>query len=211
MAAEARALIDDVCKRLTAMADDPPFRFVDTPERDAEAYLKRLKTFAGYSEPEVARAEQRLGVVFPTVFRTFLLSMGRDRGELLAGSDLAGVEGFEKFRANAIELMSKSRADESLPPNAVVFLFHQGYSFAYLIADGAFDSAVHHYTERDRGPSVVAPGFAAFLDAELRLAEQVHRQSHEHGGYYLTIDGGYVTQTHPALNSGDRPLDKPGP
>jgi len=95
-------LIDDVCKRLTAMADDPPFRFVDTPERDADAYLKRLKTFAGYSEPEVARAELRLGLVFPTVFRTFLLFMGRDRGELLAGSDLARVEDFEKFRANAI-------------------------------------------------------------------------------------------------------------
>jgi SMI1 / KNR4 family (SUKH-1) len=211
MTVEARAIFDDVRKRLTAMADDPPFRFMHTPERDAEAYRQRMKTFVGYSEQEVARAEQRLGVVFPTVYRNFLLLMGRHRGELLVGSDVAGLEDFDEFRANAIELMSESGAAEPLPPNAVVFLFHQGYSFAYIIADGMFDSAVHHYTEGDPKASVIAPGFATFLDAELRLAEQVHRQSHEQGGYYLTVDGASVTRTYPALNSGDRPLEKPNP
>lgn len=74
---EARAIFEGICKRLTAMADDPPFRFVDTSERDAEAYLQRMKTFVGYSEQEVARTEERLGVVFPTLFRTYLLVMGR--------------------------------------------------------------------------------------------------------------------------------------
>jgi hypothetical protein len=207
MSAEARRIFDDVRNRLTAMADDPPFRFVDTPGRDAEGYLQRMRTFLGYPEEEIARAEQRLGVIFPSVFRQFLLLMGRQRGELLVGSDVAGLEDFEEFRAEAIQLMAESGADVSLPANAVVFLFHQGYSFAFLIADGMFDSAVHQYAEGDHQASVVAPGFAPFLDAELNLAEQVHRQAHEQGGYYLTVAGKSVTRTYPALNSGDRPLE----
>jgi hypothetical protein len=189
------------------MADDPPFRFVDTPNRDAEGYLQRMRTFLGYPEEEIALAEHRLGVSFPAVFRQFLLLMGRQRGELLVGSDLAGLEDFEEFRAEAVQLMAESGADVPLPANAVVFLSHQGYTFAFLIADGSFDSAVHQYTEGDRQASVVAPGFAAFLDAELGLAEQVHRQAHERGGYYLTVAGKSVTRTYPALDIGDRPLE----
>lgn len=107
--------------------------------------------------------------------------------------------------------MHESDAEESLPPDAVVFLFHQGYTFAYLIANGMFDSPVCRYTEGDPRASVIAPGFAAFLDAELQLAERVYAQEREQGGYYLTVDGGYVTRTYPSLSSGDRPLEKPGP
>jgi hypothetical protein len=208
---EGRAIFDEIRERLTAMADNPPFRFVDTSEKDAAAYRQRMKAFVGYSEQEVARSEQRLGVVFPTIFRTYLLVMGRDRGELLMGSDVAGTGDFEEFRARAIELMRESNAGESLPPDAIVFLFHQGYTFAYLIADEMLESPVYQYTEGDLRASVIAPGFAAFLDAELRLAEHVDQQAHDQGGYYLTVHGESVTRTYPALNSGDRPLEKPGP
>src|SRR6266699_3289464 len=101
---DAVSIISDVQRRLTAMADDPPYRFVRTAENLAEAYQQRLKPFVGYSEPEVAQAEQKMGVRFPTVFRTYLLSMGKSSGDLFQGSSVAGIGDFEEFRTQALKV-----------------------------------------------------------------------------------------------------------
>src|SRR5437764_14528484 len=80
-------------ERLLAMVDNPPYVFRDTPEHLIEQHRRRLTTFVGYSEEEVAGAEKCLGVRFPDVFRTYLLKMGRSPGELFRGSELAGKIG----------------------------------------------------------------------------------------------------------------------
>jgi len=206
---EVRAIFDDLCKRLTAMAEDPPFRFLNTSKSDAEACLQRMKTFQGFSEQEVAHAEKRLGVSFPTMFRAYLLRLGQARGQLLCDSKIAGVQNFEELRGDAIQLMSESDVNEPLPPNAVVFLFHHGCSFAYFVSEPTFDTPVYHYTEGRQKPTQMANSFAGFLEANVRQAEQIYKQIYGQGGYYLTIDGEYVTQRYPARDKGDRPLEKP--
>jgi hypothetical protein len=189
------------------MADDPPYVFRDQSPELIEQHYRRLTTFTGYSEAELAGAEERLGVQFPTVFRTYLLQMGRSRGDLFRGHDLAGIEDLARFRADAQALMAETDRCLTLPPDAVVFLFHQGYAFSYLRAAGGFDSPVYYYAETDRASRQLAPTFADSVDAELRLAEHNHAKSHEMGGYYKVLypDGG-ATDTHPARNSCDRPL-----
>src|SRR5689334_8291849 len=102
---DAASIIADWRRRLVAMAEAPPYVFRDTPWHLADAYERRLKTFNGFPEAEVAGAEARLGVRFPAVFREYLLQMGRSPGALFDGSDLAGVGEFEGFRVAAEEVL----------------------------------------------------------------------------------------------------------
>jgi hypothetical protein len=138
-----------------------------------------------------------------------LLMMGKARGQLLCESRVARVENFEEFRNDAIQLMSEAGISEPLPPNAVVFLLHQGYSFAYLVAEQTFDTPVYYFADGAQKPAQIANSFAGFLQSNVRQSEQLYEQFYSRGGYYLTIEGDSVTQTYPTLSSGDQPLEKP--
>jgi SMI1/KNR4 family protein SUKH-1 len=206
---DASAIIAGWKKRLIALADNPEYVFRDTPRHLIKEHYRRLTTFVGYSEPEVAAAEARLGVRFPAVFRQYLLEMAKSPGDLFCGSDLPGIAEFEQFRLNALELMAETDPALTLPPEAVVFQFHQGYTFVYLLAAGGFDGPPMQWTEMEREPRQVATTFADMIDAELQLIESNNRESRKLGGYYLTLhSGGGSTQLHPALASGERPFDQ---
>lgn len=204
---DAGAIISSWKQRLTALANQPEYVFRDTPQDLIAQHYRRLTTFIGYSEEEVARAEIRLSIHFPAVFRKYLLEMAKSPGELFRGSNLAGIADFERFRVDALELMADTDPALTLPPEAVVFLSHQGYTFTYLLAFGEFDSIPLQWTGTHREPRTVADTFAEMIDAELQLMESNNRIFREQGGYYLTLhpEGG-TTQSHPALASGDRPL-----
>lgn len=124
--------------------------------------------FAGYSESEIAATEARIGQKFPADFRAYLLAMGRMRGELFCGSDLAALSELEEYRQDALDLLAET--DESLAPpaNAIVFLFHQGYQFLYLL-----DGRVMQWIESEREPFVVNESFEGLVNAELALMEEV--------------------------------------
>jgi hypothetical protein len=206
---DAGAIIASWKKRLLTLAANSEYVFRDTPRRLIEQHHRRLTTFVGFSEREVAGAEVRLGVRFPTVFREYLRTMAKSPGDLYRGSDLAGVADFEEFRASALEMLADTDPALTLPPEAVVFLWHQGYMFVYLRAAGGFDGPAMQWTENRRKPRQVAATFAEMVDAELRLMERNNRSFRKQGGYYLTLhpDGG-ASEWHPALASGERPLDQ---
>ena len=209
---DATTIIAGWKQRLTALADNPEYAFRDTPQHLIEQHHRRLTTFVGYSEPEVADAEGRLGVQFPGVFRRYLVEMAKSPGDLFQGSQFAEITGFEQFRADALRLLAETDPVLTLPPEAVVFLSHQGYTFVYLLAVGGFDGPPMQWTETEREPQQVAAGFADMVDAELQLMESNNRAFRERGGYYLTLhpDGG-SSQSYPALASGERPLDQVPP
>jgi hypothetical protein len=76
------------------------------------------------------------------------------------------------------------------------------------VAAGGFDGPPMQYTETEREAQQVAPTFAEMVDAELQLMESNSKGFREQGGYYLTLHpGGGTTRAHPALSSGERPLD----
>lgn len=204
---DAAPIIAGWKRRLTALAEDPPYVYRDTPRHLIERHHRRLTTFVGYTEAEVAEAEARLGLRFPAVFREFLRQMARSPGDLFRGGDLAGIAEFEQFRADALELLAETDPTLPLPADAVVFLSHQGYTFVYVLAVGGFDGPPMQWTEGERGPRQVAATFADMVDAELRLMESNHRAYLGQGGYFLTLhpEGG-ATQSHPALAGGERPL-----
>jgi hypothetical protein len=213
---DATALITDWKRRLVAMATNPPYVFSDTPQHLAHRHLRERTTFAGYPEAAVSEVERCLHVRFPTVFRTYLLTMAKAPGALFGGSDRVVIPeagpaqtGFEGLHAEATGLLRQTDPGLALPANAVVYLFHQGYTFLYLVAASAFDGPQMQWTEGEREPNEVAPTFAALVDAELRSQETSHREWHERGGYYLTLyETGGGKESFPALNSGDRPLHR---
>jgi len=203
------AIVSGWQRRLLALAKQPAYVFLNTPQDLIEQHYRQLTNFAGCPESAIVAAEARMQVQFPQVFRQYLLDMARARGELFSGSNLADLSEFETFRSDALELLTETDPALALPPEAVVFLFHQGYAFAYVLADGGFDGPVMHWTETELAPLQVAPTFADFVDAELRGMEENNLVSHNNGGYYLTLHpGGGCTQTYPALTSGDRPLGR---
>ncbi len=206
---EADTIIADWKQRLTALANRPEYVFRDTPQNLIEQHYRRLTTFVGYTEEEVGRAESRLSVLFPAVFRKFLLEMAKSPGNLFRGSRLAGITEFEQFRVDALELMAETDPALTLSPEAVVFLSHQGYTFVYLLARGGFDSSPVQWTETHLESRIVAGTFNEMIDAELQSLAGNNRNSRDQGGYYLTLhpDGG-SSQSHPALASGERPLDQ---
>lgn len=209
---DATSIIAGWKQRLTALADIPDYVYRDTPHHLIEREYGRLTRFIGYPEADVSAAETRLGVRFPAVFRQYLLMMGKSPGDLFTGSDLAGLAEFEKFREDAVALMAETNPALTLPLEAVVFLFHQGYTFVYVLAVGGFDGPPVQWTETDCEPRQVAPTFAAMVNAELDLMERNNRAFRESGGYYKTLyPGGGGSMDFPALNSGERPLDQPPP
>jgi hypothetical protein len=203
----ARQIIDQVRGRLLAMASRPPYRFKATRRTDARRYQESARTFVGAEETELAALERRIGGPLPAVYRTFAATMGRHAGDLFCGSDV-GSDRWPELHRMATELVVESGADFTLPADAHVFLVHQGYQFSYVLADAGFDGPVYLFDEGSPEPAEQAGSFAELLASQLELMEQVHRQLHERGGYFLTVGrDGSVHQQYPALASGVRALD----
>ena len=203
---EPMSVISGWQQRLIALADNPEYVYRDTPRELIDHHYRRLTTFAGYSEQEVAQAERRLGVCFPGVFRHYLLAMGKSRGELFNGSDLATLDELEEYHTFARKLLAATDPGLRLPSKAAVFLTHQGYCFSYLHADGGFDAPVTHWVEMEREPRIVVPSFAQYVEMQLDLMEQNNRNCRSLGGYYVTLYADGSSSAHyPALSSGDRP------
>jgi len=189
--------------RLTEMAANSPYVFRDTPDDLIEQFKQKKTLFIGWSDREISSAEAELGIAFPTVFRQYLLEMGKSNGDLFCGSECAEIDEFEKYQMTALRMLDP---DLSLPRHAVVFMTHQGYTFLYFEAKGGFDAPIMQWIERERAPKQVSPGFCELVNAELGLAESNHKYLHEKGGQFVTLSrSGGSTWWSPS--SGKRPLD----
>ena len=206
---DASAVIHSFRQRLIAIVEKPPYRYVNTSSEDRAAYEAQKRSFRGYSDDEIDAAESRLKICFPAVYRAYLRIMGASHGDLFCGLNVASLHDYDELREFAKELLNENNVDFQLDEKAVVFVEHQGYSFCYFIADGGFDSPVFQYVEGDRSAKECGDGFGAMIDSEVKLMENNNRTSREAGGYFLTVQNGYVTQNRPALSSGVRPLDLP--
>ena len=92
----------------------------------------------GTTSDEVDDLERQLGVTLPAAYRAFHLILGRDGGQDFIGSDCT-VGSVPALREPAAALLRSSGSEFRLPTSDVVFLMHQGYSFAYFVADGGQD------------------------------------------------------------------------
>lgn len=133
-------------------------------ERLAETNLVNLAELAPCTEEEVGQLELRLGTPFPAAYREFLLWMGDDARRLLAGSDYRCRQ-LPQLREWAIGLLADRKFPQALPPDAVVFLMHQGYQFMFFKASEGSDPPVYYYNETTHREtfSLFSPTFSEFL------------------------------------------------
>jgi hypothetical protein len=205
---DAEGIVAGWKQRLLALAENQGLDYRDTPQELIDREHARLTTFAGYPEADVAAAEERLGVRFPAVFRQYLLELAKSSGELFHRSDLAHPAQFERFRFDALALLSAP--DPALPREAVVFRFHQHRWFTYVLATGAFDSPTVQWDALLHEATHVATGFAAAVDAHLQDVERRNRERQERGDDIRTMRSASAQSTTavPAPVRGERPPDR---
>jgi hypothetical protein len=113
---------------------------------------------------EVRTMEKQLGVSFPAAYKAFLLVLGRDGGPDFVGSDCT-LRHLPGLRAGAESLLKSCGSPFQLPEKAFVFLMHQGYVFAYFVADGTTeDPPVYSYMEGESAPVQKAERFSVWLE-----------------------------------------------
>ena len=204
----AEAFFSSVERRLCTIAQQPAYRFRDTSRAAAQRYRDEQIEFAGFSEEQIQAVEAMSGGQLPHHYRCFLARMGHRQGALFRGSNLPAANEFDELRRDCVELARETLPDFQLPAAAVVVLFHQGYVFNFLLADGGLDGPVFTYLEGRADVETGAPSFRAFVEAELAGHEALHREQLDSGGHFLTVfDNGGTRTYSPARNSGIRPLD----
>ncbi|MCA9178462.1 MAG: SMI1/KNR4 family protein [Planctomycetales bacterium] len=184
---DSASIIAEWKQRLVALADHPAYVFRDTPQHLIDEHYHRLTSFLGFSEEDVASAEERWKIRFPEVFRRYLLEMAKSPGDLFRGSDLVDIVELGQFRRDAEKLLGDSDPPLELPTAAVVFLMHHGYTFLSILAAGGFDGPVMQWRKLAATPRQVARTFGEMVNAELRLMEKTNRKFRERGGYILTL------------------------
>lgn len=200
--------IESFVRRLAALHEDPPFRFVRTSRARAAAYLAEQHAIRGETPEAIRAAEHRLGVTFPDVFRELLRRMGVARAGLFQGSDVVTLDTIEAAREEARGLM-RDGTDAALPADAIPLLIHQGYQLVFFVPRAGTDVPVFAFCEGDSEAREVAPSLAAVLDAEIRAMEEHDVRVREVGGYFVEVmAGGGVAHEHPARASGIRALDR---
>ncbi|GGK38456.1 hypothetical protein GCM10011591_07670 [Nocardia camponoti] len=204
----AEAIVAEWKSRLVALADNPEYVFVDTPQALTDDHRARLITFCGCHVEELEAVEARVGSQFPAVFRQYLLDMGEACGDLFRGSERAGIRGFDRFREDAREIVDDVRGSWTLPPDAAIVLTHQGYTFDYVRAIGGFDGPVMRWSDgKPHEDTQIAAIFAGYVDAHRRLMERNHRSARERRAYLTLHPDGGGQWVYPARSSGDHPLD----
>jgi hypothetical protein len=194
-------------ERLERMHLQRPFRFIDTKRSDAAAYLVWRTRIAGYSEDEIRTLTQQLAITLPKAYHAYLSAFGHARGGLFTGSDVEPGQLLE-YKAWAHELVTESGADPSfLTDQSVIFFFHQGYTFAYFIADTTENPTIGWYREGETGPHLSDETFIDMLENEIELMERNHQSAIETGGYFVQVTDQSVRETHPARSRGIRPID----
>ncbi|NIG55385.1 SMI1/KNR4 family protein [Chitinophaga sp. Cy-1792] len=85
------------------------------------------------SEDEVISLEIHFNITFPQVYKNFLLRMGKGAGSYMRGTD-AFFKDLFLLKSYAEETISEYNLSP-LPADAFVFWMHQGYIYAYFVAE----------------------------------------------------------------------------
>lgn len=146
---------------------------VNLLERLIRAGLTTGKEVRGCTHTQVQELEALAGNNFPSVYRSFLLVMGRGAGRFFEGTDIFYPEILTN-REGAIELLKEDGQPFALADSDYVFACHQGYQFLYFSLDGSHpDPPVFYYAEGAKSSEKKSDHFSEFLLEAVRDYEQM--------------------------------------
>ena len=181
-------LIQSWQARLVAIIDGEVVHYHATSKQAIARAYRRETRFEGYTEADIASYESMRGVRLTSVFRAYLLAMGKAQSRLFRGSDLAGPASFETFRQHASELLEGMGHPSHPPENAVIFLLHQGYQFEYQIADGSEDGPVMLWTEGEPSPTEYTSTFCECVEREIAGYEELVKEVNRDCGRHVQLN-----------------------
>jgi len=117
-------------------------------------------SFIGCTAPQILEIEADQGVELPLAYQAFLRVMGRG-AEVFQGTDYCYPE-ILGIRDHAKRLLARGAALQ-LPEDAIVFMMHQGYQFAFICAHESEDPPVYHYMEGDACFQKACASFTGYL------------------------------------------------
>lgn len=117
----------------------------------------------GYDQATIAAAEERLGVRFPAAYREFLLWNGIEFAPW-NGDDKA-VDLVPELQEWALETLTNTRHQLTIPPDALVFKQHGGYEINFFRLSEGDDPPVYYYSQTQEEPAFrcLAPHFSVFV------------------------------------------------
>ena len=125
-----------------------PKMFIDRLEEQLIEGVASLDEVVGCTAEEIALIELTYKRRLPEVYKAFLAKMGRSAGKLFEDTE-AYYPALLGFRARAEELLLAEEGRLSLPDDAIVFLLHQGYVFAFF--SGSDDDPIVQFYEEGTG------------------------------------------------------------
>ncbi len=130
-----------------------------------------FSTYEGCSEKEIAAIEAKIsGYSLPSVYKTFLATMGKNAGNFMLGSSEFYDE-LGELKEAVIELLEDNNFKVALPKDAFVFWMHQGYQFAFFTQGTEKDPKVYYYGEGEGLKDFkVINSFTEFLRIQLELS-----------------------------------------
>ena len=137
-------------------------------EADRERVRAHCATFEGCDASDIDRLEQRLACVFPNVFREFLMHFGRNCSYLFDGATLEMLELFPSLRDTARLMVAELEQPELIPENAVVFIHHQGYDFAFFVPSNEDADPPVYWCSEAGSKREAAPSITDFLRSYTR-------------------------------------------
>jgi hypothetical protein len=122
------------------------------------------------TKSDVLLIEEYYQVKLPTVYKEFLLSMGKGAGAFMRGSSVFFDEIFD-LKDGAEELIRDNDLGP-MPGDAFVFWMHQGYQIAFFRLSEDEELPIYYFSEGTEINKFVlkTKNFVAFLEIQLRMS-----------------------------------------
>lgn len=125
--------------------------------------ISHTKVIEGCTEDEIKQLETKLGNKLPKYYKEFLLRMGHNSGDFLAGTDIRYKSVFS-LKEWAEELLKENNYPFKLFEDDFVFAMHQGYQFWYFKINNNDNPEIYYYLEGKSKPEIIAKSFTEFLE-----------------------------------------------
>ncbi|MCR6642517.1 MAG: SMI1/KNR4 family protein [Sporocytophaga sp.] len=128
--------------------------------------LDKVGSIIPCTENEIRELEFKLGVNLPKSYREYLLILGKDSGDLFAGSFVSSKD-LLFFKNEAVKILIGNNFKKSLEPQDLVFLIHQGYQFMFFKCDKDEEDPKIYFYDECKGQTdfeVIAPSFSSFIE-----------------------------------------------
>jgi SMI1 / KNR4 family (SUKH-1) len=147
-------------------------------ERMVRVGMVTENSIQGCSEVEIQRIENDFGIKLPTLYREFLVTMGKRAGKLLEGLS-AFFPNLLENRTTAEELVLNETEDGNLfdlPSDAFVFAQYIGMRFYFFRVQEGDDPPVYFYEEEKTYCTKIADTFSGFLENEIDDYVRLHNE-----------------------------------